>query len=147
LLCLFTGDPAAVDLTGVTGATGIVQTVDIHLAPETMHFGIDAEMPPYTKTVRNGPTVQVPWKDQAHGVIDIDALAQALQKAKNVSPDQYKSGQFALDMIAGVQKVRIVVNSCGCQSATSPNSRTATWHVRCEIARRSLTPATSICAA
>lgn len=96
LFCLFDGE---------------VKTVDIHLAPETMHFGVDAITGDVvTKKLRGeeNKTVQVPWLgDKNLGVIDIAGLVQQIQKVTNVRT--YTSAQFALDMIEGVQKVRFVV--------------------------------------
>ncbi|WP_437867187.1 hypothetical protein [Sorangium sp. So ce363] len=101
LLCLFEGD---------------VKTVDIHLKPEAMHFGVDAptgEPPKFHKTLRDpmtgeeieGSTIEVPWtKDQEHGVIDIAELAPKVQVSMRRST--MTSAPFALQMIEGVQKVR-----------------------------------------
>ncbi|XXY49038.1 hypothetical protein WME91_54435 [Sorangium sp. So ce269] len=108
LLCLFEGD---------------VKTVDIHLKPEAMHFGVDApdETGKFHKTLRDpktgeeieGSTIEVPWtKDQEHGVIDIAELAPKVQVAMRRST--MTSAPFALQMIEGVQKVRFT------QKASSP---------------------------
>ncbi|EPX62287.1 hypothetical protein D187_008474 [Cystobacter fuscus DSM 2262] len=101
LLCLFEGD---------------VKTVDIHLQPEAMHFGVDApvdEAPRFRKTPRDRETgseilerqFPVPWKkDEALGVIHMGELAQKLQNVQSRS--EYTSAPLALQMIEGVQKVR-----------------------------------------
>lgn len=95
LFCLFEGE---------------VKTVDIHLAPETMHFGVDSiKGDTVTKTLRGegGKTVQVPWLgDKGRGVIDIAGLVEQIKAATKANP--YTSAQFALDMVEGVQKVRLV---------------------------------------
>lgn len=100
LICLFDGE---------------VKTVDIHLKPETMHFGVDAPTgtpPKFHKTLRDkdtgeeieGSTIDIPWKDEDRGVIDIGALALAMQNVRRRS--SFTSAPFALQMIEGVQKVR-----------------------------------------
>jgi len=99
LLCLFAGD---------------VKTVDIHLAPETMHFGVDSfKGGVITKTLRGegGACVPVPWLngDQSQGVIDIKGLVQQIKTKSSVN--DYTSAQFALDMVEGVQKVRFAVQA------------------------------------
>lgn len=100
LICLFDGD---------------VKTVDIHLKPEAMHFGVDApydDAPRFRKTLRDKETgeeieerqITVPWKDEALGVIDIGQIALEMQAARRRST--FTSAPFALQMIEGVQKVR-----------------------------------------
>ncbi|WP_437665135.1 hypothetical protein [Sorangium sp. So ce1182] len=109
LLCLFEGD---------------VKTVDIHLKPEKMHFGVDAPTgtpPTFHKTLRDpatgeeieGSTIAIPWtRDQEHGVIDVAELAPKVQVSMRRST--MTSAPFALQMIEGVQKVRFT------QKASSP---------------------------
>lgn len=109
LLCLFNGE---------------IKTVDIHLKPEAMHFGIDVptEAPTkFHKELRNpqGKSLPkldldtIPWKDPEQKVIDITGLAGAIEKKLHSEKDQtltptkaFTSAQFALEMIEGVQKVR-----------------------------------------
>jgi hypothetical protein len=104
LLCLFDGE---------------VNTVDIHLAPEAMHFGVDpvSDGEAVTKSLRNrgkGASVNVPFLgDQSAGVIDIDGLAQQIAAKIGVASSQYTAEQFAMDMIDGAQKVRFVVTPGG----------------------------------
>jgi len=96
LLCLF---------------AGAVKTVDLHLQPETIHFGVDvADDDPerYVKQLRapngasNGPTVDpLPWRDAAQRVLEISALAGHLPAAAN------NGAAFAVAMIEGVEKVRL----------------------------------------
>ena len=81
---------------------GILQTIDVHLKPETLHFGVTSN--------DNGATyfkdkVLVRWKNRDgkgtdKRVVDIVSLADDLQ-AKN-------SAEFARQMIEGVDKVRFV---------------------------------------
>ena len=101
LLCLFEGE---------------AKTVDIHLQPEAMHFGVDApvaEAPRFRKTPRDRETGRellerqfpVPWKkDEALGVLHLGELAQKLQALQSRS--EYTSAPLSLQMIEGVQKVR-----------------------------------------
>ncbi|MCB0112162.1 MAG: hypothetical protein KDE53_39840, partial [Caldilineaceae bacterium] len=96
LLCLF---------------AGAVKTVDLHLQPETIHFGVDvADDDPerYVKQLRapngasNGPTVDpLPWRDAAQRVLEISFIAGHLPAAAN------NGAAFAVAMIEGVEKVRL----------------------------------------
>lgn len=96
---------------------GLVKTVDIHLKPEAMHFGVDAatgEPPQFHKTLRDsedgqetsGPPLPVDWNDLQRRVLNISQLATDIGDAQKYSGDQFTSAQFALEMIEGVQKVR-----------------------------------------
>jgi len=100
LLCLFHGE---------------VKAVDIHLKPEAMRFGLDAPTgtpPKFHKTLRDkatgeesqGRTIDVPWKDEGKGVINIGQIALDMQSIQ--SRTLFTSAPFALQMIEGVQKVR-----------------------------------------
>lgn len=96
LFCLFAGE---------------VTTVDIHLAPETMHFGVDpvSDGEKVTKTLRSEKkaNVTVPMRgDSKLEVIDIAGLVGTIKMLPNVT--SYTSADFALDMIEGVQKVRFI---------------------------------------
>lgn len=103
LICLFAGE---------------VKTVDIHLRPESMHFGVD----PFgtsdtncTKGLRdpegNETNIQidsVPCRNFKEGVINIEEFAKAI---KEILPHRgagsdFTSAQFGLEMIEGVPKVR-----------------------------------------
>lgn len=98
LLCLFDGE---------------VATVDLHLKPETMHFGVDAPTgnpATFHKTLRNPTTgndepkaLAIPWKSNSQ-VIDIAQLTSAMKSRLGLST--FTSAQFALEMISGAQKVR-----------------------------------------
>lgn len=103
LICLFAGE---------------VKTVDIHLRPETMHFGVDpydVSDIKYTKGLRdpegNETTIQiesVPCLDFDQGVINISEFAMAIKEALPTrnADSEFTSAQFGLEMIEGVQKVR-----------------------------------------
>lgn len=100
LMCLFHGE---------------VKAVDIHLKPEAMRFGLDAptgEPQKFHKTLRNkatggedqGRIIDVPWKDEGRGVVDIGQIALDMQEVQRRT--LFTSAPFALQMIEGVQKVR-----------------------------------------
>ena len=101
LICLFEGE---------------VKTVDIHLKPESMHFGLDApttDSPEWSKNLRdeNGelmdePVLPIPWSNEAKEVIDLESFAQQMNAVLELN--EFTSGQFGLQMIEGVQKVRFV---------------------------------------
>ncbi|MBD2186201.1 hypothetical protein [Aerosakkonema funiforme] len=104
LICLFEGE---------------VKTVDIHLQPEGMHFGLDAptkQSPEWSKNLRNinGEATDIlispiPWNNEQKEVINLEGLATKIQE-KLPDIGEFTSGQFALQMIEGVQKVRFVIN-------------------------------------
>ncbi len=122
LICLFAGD---------------LQTLDVHLKPETLHFGLDKPedgTDAYYKEVRDSEGIE--WKDpkdnalivvdHAHLPIDsarkiyIATLADVMKStvetaaAKDNRITSYSSktsAQFALQMIEGVEKVRFIVGS------------------------------------
>ena len=73
---------------------GVVQTVDLHLKPETLHFGLD----------KPEGDDSIPWRDQARQVIKIAELAKKIQEA--VKAQTFSVAEFALEMIEGAQKVR-----------------------------------------
>ena len=91
LLCIFSGMPT---------------TVNIHLKPETLHFGVEEiAVDTYQKRRRDAEGnlgtdgISIPWKSDADiRVIDIAGLASTLEVSN--------SAQFALEMIEGVPKVR-----------------------------------------
>lgn len=99
LICLYKGD---------------VGRVEIHQQPEALHFGLDApdaHHADYYKDLRGtdgqkGSKVlsPLPWRQpRERRVLDMKALADAIQAAANISP--FTSAQFALQMIEGVEKV------------------------------------------
>ena len=111
LLCLFEGE---------------VQTVDIHLKPETLHFGLDVDETDATKFIKklrdsdgNETSEQInniPWvlDDSSTRTLDIASLAMAIAGNANLNwPAAFTSAQFALEMIEGVEKVRFVKTQTG----------------------------------
>ncbi len=103
LICLFAGE---------------VKTVDIHLKPESMHFGLDAptdDSPQWSKNLRDeeGELMDeflissIPWSNEAKEVVNLEDLAQQMNEYLEL--DEFTSGQFGLQMIEGVQKVRFVM--------------------------------------
>ncbi len=101
LLCLFEGE---------------IKTVDIHLQPESMHFGLDApteDYPQWSKNLRDSDgelmkdSISIPWKNETKEVIDLQKFARHNQETLTIS-DEFTPGQFGLQMIEGVQKVRLV---------------------------------------
>lgn len=96
----------------------IVETVDIHLKPEVLHFGVNTittnGKPSYNKTLRNADgsegdfvLTSLPWSS-TKGVrtINIDKLAGNIQSKLKLS--SMSSAEFAMQMIEGVQNVRFV---------------------------------------
>jgi len=101
LICLFEGE---------------VKTVDLHLKPEAMHFGLDVptqQSPQWSKNLRTAdgvPThtvITVPWNNQQKEAVNLHDLAQSMNQ--HLGLPSFTSAQFALQMIEGVQKVRFVV--------------------------------------
>ncbi|MGB3511268.1 MAG: hypothetical protein WBA93_18935 [Microcoleaceae cyanobacterium] len=101
LICLFEGE---------------VKTVDIHLKPESMHFGLDApteDSPEWSKNLRDeqgelmaDSRISIPWNHQEKEVINLEEFASRMNQYLHL--DEFTSGQFGLQMIEGVQKVRFV---------------------------------------
>jgi hypothetical protein len=97
LLCLFEGD---------------VQTVDIHEHPDAIHFGVDTDDPgnmeSYFKELRkldgseSGVKTPLPWKNRLSNARAIDMADLASQE------NAINSAQFAVAMIEGVEKVRLL---------------------------------------
>ena len=108
---------------------GIVQTVDLHLKPESLHFGLDKpdeNHRGFHKKLKDlagkGARVidSIPWRDRATRVIEVGALAKTIQEAAAgssllsvdhsglvaESTETFSAAEFALEMIEGVQKVR-----------------------------------------
>jgi hypothetical protein len=107
---------------------GIVKTVDIHLRPETLHFGVDAdESQPlkFHKQLKDldgreadKRTETLLWRkeDESKRVLDIADLVIKIKRVLNIadlsttSKDEipattFSAGEFALEMIEGVEKV------------------------------------------
>ncbi|NIM15415.1 MAG: hypothetical protein GTO45_25855, partial [Candidatus Aminicenantes bacterium] len=108
LLCLFSGN---------------LQTVDIHLKPETLHFGVTAGNGSYNKELRDKNGIEnknytvtitlnnnrtIKMTDLISG---INSQYTALSEDQKDNIDWNKtptSAEFALQMIEGVQKVRFI---------------------------------------
>ena len=80
-----------------------------------MRFGLDAPTgtpAKFHKTLRDKATgeqnqdriIDVPWKDEERGVVDIGQIALDMQEVQRRT--SFTSAPFALQMIEGVQKVR-----------------------------------------
>ena len=93
---------------------GALKTLDIHLKPEVVHFGVSRQADDPTRFYkvlrdRNGLeddalVVAIPWHSEPSRVVDLAALASRMQaKVKQVP---FTSAQFALQLVEGVQKVR-----------------------------------------
>jgi hypothetical protein len=90
---------------------GIVQTVDLHLRPDTLHCGVDkADDAGFRKKLR-GLTESAAgiWRKGKNRVIKIGTLAEdikSLTKAK-----EFSAAEFSLEMIEGAEKVRFCSKS------------------------------------
>jgi hypothetical protein len=107
LLCLF---------------SGTLQTVDIHLKPETLHFGLTAGNGGYIKELRdttgqeqsaNKITISLNKKrtiniTNDNGLIDMIKIKYDKNKDQIDWSDKPTSAEFALQMIEGVPKVRFI---------------------------------------
>lgn len=97
LLCLFEGD---------------LKTLDLHLKPEVLHFGVNAD---YTKNLRNEKGVEldnvkvnVPI-DVDNNILDVSGLITSINQQKNNGiawADSPNSALLALQMLEGVELVR-----------------------------------------
>lgn len=98
---------------------GLVQTVDIHLNAETLHFGLDPmtdDDTRYYKELRNNKGEEeadkkvepVRWRQGAadRRIVDIDGLARDIVTVLDAQLENFTSAQFALEMVEGVEKVR-----------------------------------------
>jgi hypothetical protein len=96
---------------------GIAEAIDLHLKPETLHFGVDADpgTRSFSKKLRDAQgkeniSIPVPQNGTSHHVINIAQLADDMRKELNkVGPKStaFTSAEFALQMIEGVEKVRL----------------------------------------
>jgi hypothetical protein len=97
---------------------GIVDAIDLHLKPETLHFGVDADpgTNSFSKKLRNAQAKEnksfsIPLRQNAtaHQVINIAQMANDIEKELNKKDPEltsFTSAEFALQMIEGVEKVR-----------------------------------------
>src|SRR5262249_42078160 len=93
---------------------GEVKTVDMFVAPEAVHYGVDAPDPgsdEFFKDLRDRSGEMqleairpIPWSNESKGAIDIVRLAE-LMKQRLAGP-RFTGAQFALQMIEGVERVR-----------------------------------------
>jgi hypothetical protein len=97
---------------------GIVQTVDLHLKPETLHLGLDKANGGLHKKVKDLPgrkaslatdSVAITWRDPAKQVINIAGLAKDIKNAVNAH--KFSAAEFALEMIEGAEKARFCAKS------------------------------------
>ena len=98
---------------------GIVDAIDLHLKPETLHFGVDTDpgTNSFSKKLRNAQgkenslfSIPVPQKGTTHQVIDIVQMTLDIKKELNKKDPKltsFTSAEFALQMIEGVEKVRL----------------------------------------
>jgi|SRR5271166_512780 len=93
---------------------GIVQTVDLHLKPDTLHCGVDEPEGSHKglhKRLRAGKSIDpLPWREGDKRTIKISAPADqsglADQIAKQTNATAFSAAEFALEMIQGAEKVR-----------------------------------------
>jgi hypothetical protein len=82
---------------------GIVQTVDLHLRPDTLHCGVDKPKEDdkgLYKELKEGKLIDpLPWRAEAKRTININELAKKI--GEKISP-----AKFALEMFEGAEKVR-----------------------------------------
>ena len=96
---------------------GIVEAIDLHLKPETLHFGVDVNpgTRSFSKKLRDAQgkensSIPVPQNGTAHLVISIAQMADDMRKELSKKDPQltaFTSAEFALQMIEGVEKVRL----------------------------------------
>jgi len=108
---------------------GLIQAVDIHLKPETLHFGVtpNDNDTGYIKELKtqDASTVDITWKQLSNEdtkqqeeaakkrVVDIASLVSSLEKELPKEAEEKEamnSAQFALQMIEGVEKVRFMIS-------------------------------------
>ena len=99
-------------------AEGEIQTVDLSLKPEGLHFGFNRDdQGNYRRELRDRDGVEqsdwkvepIPHQDQLRQVIGIENLADDIRSElgnQGVTVPKFTSAQFALQMIQGAQKVR-----------------------------------------
>ena len=86
---------------------GIVQTVDLHLKPDTLHCGVDRAAGDYKglhKKLRGGGLIDpLPWREGDKRTIKISVPADQSGLADQIAKH---AAEFALEMIEGAEKVR-----------------------------------------
>jgi hypothetical protein len=93
---------------------GIVQTVDLHLKPDTLHCGVDkseGDQDGFHKKLRKltagkaGKSIDsITLKEGERRVINIGKLAEDIKEKTN--PIKFSAAEFSLEMIEGAEKVR-----------------------------------------
>lgn len=108
LICLFDGQ---------------MQTVDIHLKAESLHFGFNRPFGNQTsfykelKDLDTGgitsplKTVNISWLNEDARVVDISTLSSDICTALSQTASGFTSAQFALEMIEGVPRIRFAISS------------------------------------
>ncbi|MBD2357427.1 hypothetical protein H6G41_22875 [Tolypothrix sp. FACHB-123] len=103
LICLFDGE---------------INTVDISLKPEGLHFGFNHKNQKLWRELRypeNGEehsewkVEPIPWKEESKRVVNINDLINKIKKTleeKQQKSEPFTSAQFALQMVQGAEKVR-----------------------------------------
>jgi hypothetical protein len=96
---------------------GEIARVEVHLKPETLHFGLDEHGATFSKNLRDaksgvlsGAAITLKpehWRSAPHRILNVTAVADAI-KAKLPSPHPLTSAQFALQMVEGVEKIIFV---------------------------------------
>jgi hypothetical protein len=93
---------------------GIVQTVDLHLKPDTLHCGVDkpeGNQKGFRKVLKKltagnagKPIDSIPLREGGRRVIDIVKLAKDIQEKTNTI--KFSAAEFSLEMIEGAEKIR-----------------------------------------
>ena len=105
---------------------GVIQTIDLHLKPGTLHFGLNKIGDKFSKEIRSlsnrpldNPIVTVTWRvvkindvdiSQEKRIIDISILAKDIRDLVYNKDVPISSAEFALEMIAGSEKIRICLS-------------------------------------
>jgi hypothetical protein len=91
---------------------GIVQTVDVHLRPDTLHCGVQsADDKGVHKKLWSGEPIDLAWREGGKRTVNIGALAGEIQKKRTAQT--FSSAEFAWEMIEGAEKVRFCAQSNG----------------------------------
>lgn len=108
---------------------GVIGKIDLHLKPESLHFGLDFSVEDnkkiFYKELRNdkidGNSNVHSWRNPDKKIINVTALAQSMAQNNEPSSSQNEpsSSQFALWMIEGVEKVSFKAKSPTNDNSTS----------------------------
>lgn len=104
LICLFEGE---------------IQTLDISLKPEGLHFGFNLDEAKKLRSIDDEENSDwkiksIPWKDKNTNqrIVDIDKLAKTIEqklKGEKERLTSFTSAQFALKMVQGAELVRFLI--------------------------------------